>query len=599
MATRIESRGIQIAAPGGAPMERVVPQQVDYMVAAREEARGAGAMADILDRMSQSISVMAKDLAQEEALKFAASNPITDDQLQLAKDGMPSAIRGVGKLGSSSTVYGKALQKARMFQLSGHFEMEGRNELTRLLVDVQNGKIKSEDVATKIDNVTNGYAKSLAQIDGEAAIKFRATMATHGNTVLNAAYESEQKRKKATDITKFDLDFDNSMQLLEATVSQGFWVDNNGKQRSIDDLAGIIQTNIANQSLLIGDAQIQKEYSEKFRVGLRTAKINAVTKHLTTDEFMADPLATLQKIKSGDVGKMGAVLKQMNVNDFDAVAKVTANFMVAVTERETIASRAREAAKLKGQGDAIDLLEQIFPLKPNNPKRKELITKLLALPPGSTPIGTLDSLLSPEKPTGTDDGNSLTYYNTLDLIYDEKIKTKEDLDKIPGLSTKQRIALLKIINKDDKSNDSKIDRAVNKLAQLPETSNGGFVLDPKSEEFKKRQKLKVRAAEIENDAVQKGQPITTQEIIQQLEKEELDKKNKSDAKQARDALDYFVTDKSGRAKPDRDWITGPINRQTLPALRQKAEATKDPGDRTKRIRQIQEIERLLKASEGT
>ena len=86
---------------------------------------------------------------------------------------------------------------------------------------------------------------------------------------------------------------------------------------------------------------------------------------------------------------------------------------------------------------------------------------------------------------------------------------------------------------------------------------------------------------------------TTQEIIQQLEKEELDKKNKSDAKQARDALDYFVTDKSGRAKPDRDWITGPINRQTLPALRQKA------GTDPKKLRQIQEIERLLKASEGT
>jgi hypothetical protein len=593
MATRIESRGIQISAPGGAPMERVVPQQVDYMVAAREEARGPALMADILDRMSQSVFGMAREMAQQEAFQFAASNPITDRQLQLAKEGMPSAIPGVGKLSSQVTVFGKALQKARTLELSGHFEVEGRNELTRLLVDIQNGKAKSQDVAAKITTLTDGYAKSLAQIDGEAAIKFRATMATHGNTVLNAAYEAEQKRQKAQRSAKFDLDFDNSMQLLEATVSQGFWVDEKGQQRSIDDLAGIIQSNIANQSLLIGDAQIQKEYSEKFRVGLRTAKINAVTKHLTTDEFMANPLATLQKIKRGDVGKMSAVLQEMNINDFDAVAKVTANYMLAVTERETIASRAREAAKLTAQGEAIDLLEQIFPLKPNNPKRKELITKLLALPPGSTPIGTLDSLLSPEKPTGTGEGNSLTNYNTLGLIYSGVIKTKEDLDKIPGLSIKDRTALLKLLYKDDKTNDSKLDSAVNKLAELPETSNGGFVLDPKSEAFKKRQKLKLRAAEIENDAAQKGKPITTPEIIQQLEKEELDKKNKSDAKQARDALDYFVTDKSGRAKPDRDWITGPINRQTLPALRQKA------GTDPKKLRQIQEIERLLKASEGT
>ena len=187
MVTRIESRGVQIAAPGGAPMERVVPQQVDYMVAAREQARGAATMGDILDRMSQAVFGVAREMAQEEALQFAAQNPITDDQLQLAKEGLPSAIPGVGKLGSDATVYGKALQKARMLQLSGHFEMEGRNELTKLLVDVQNGNADSQGVAAKIANVTDGYAKSLAQIDGEAAIKFRATMATHGNTVLNAA----------------------------------------------------------------------------------------------------------------------------------------------------------------------------------------------------------------------------------------------------------------------------------------------------------------------------------------------------------------------------------------------------------------------------
>ena len=240
MATRIESRGVQIAAPGGAPMERVVPQQVDYMVAAREQARTASTMGEILDRMSQTVFGMAKDMAQEEALKFAASNPITDEQLQLAKEGLPSAISGVGKLGSDVTVYGKALQKARMLQLSGHFEMEGRNELTKMLVDVQNGQADSQSVAAKIANVTDGYAKSLAQIDGEAAIKFRATMATHGNTVLNAAYEAEQKRRKATDLAKFDLDFDNSMQLLEAAVFRGYWSDKNNQQRPVDELAGSI-----------------------------------------------------------------------------------------------------------------------------------------------------------------------------------------------------------------------------------------------------------------------------------------------------------------------------------------------------------------------
>ncbi len=69
MATRIESGRIQIDAPGSVPMERIAPQQVDFMTAAREEARGAATMADIIDRMSTTVFGMAKEMAQEEAQK--------------------------------------------------------------------------------------------------------------------------------------------------------------------------------------------------------------------------------------------------------------------------------------------------------------------------------------------------------------------------------------------------------------------------------------------------------------------------------------------------------------------------------------------------
>lgn len=596
MATRIEPRGIQIAAPGGAPIERVVPQQVDYMVAAREESRAAGTMADILDRMSQSVFGMAREMAQEEAFRFAASNPITDGQIQLAKEGLPSAIPGVGKVGSDATVYGKALQKARMLQLSGHFEMEGRNELTKLLVDVQNGKAKSQDVATKIATVTDGYAKSLSQIDGEAAIKFRATMATHGNTVLNAAYEAEQKRVKAQQSAKFDLDFDNSMQLLEATVSQGFWIDNNGQQRSIDELASIIQNNIANQSLLIGDAGIQKEYSEKFRVALRTAKTNAVVKHLQSDEYVGDTTATLEKLRLRQVGKMSGILNDLFNNDMDAYAKVVSGYMLSANQREEAARRKREDEKRAAEATAINLLEQIYPIKDrNNPKRQALIKEVMALPPGSLPIGTIKDLLEPEK---EGEGNPLAEYNALGMIFDNKITTKEQLDRIPGLNARQRLTLLKALRTENKDGLRTLDSGLSKLAGIPVEPGVVISLDKNSEEWKRKQQLKLRAAQIEAEAANEGKVLTERQILDKMENEILAKRNTAEAKQAKEALDYFVLDKSGRAKPDRDWITGPINRQTLPALRQKAEATKDPGDRTRRLRQVQEAERLLKVSEG-
>lgn len=590
MATRIESRGVQIAAPGGAPMERVVPQQVDYMVAAREQARGAATMGDILDRMSQAVFGMAREMAQEEALQFAAQNPITDDQLQLAKEGLPSAIPGVGKLGSDATVYGKALQKARMLQLSGHFEMEGRNELTKLLVDVQNGKADSQGVAAKIANVTDGYAKSLAQIDGEAAIKFRATMATHGNTVLNAAYEAEQKRRKATDLAKFDLDFDNSMQLLEAAVSRGFWFDENNQQRSVDDLAGMIQSAIVNQSILIGDAGIQKEYSEKFRVALRTAKINAVTKHLQSNEYIGDTAATLEKLRLRQVGKMSGILNDLFNNDMDAYSKVVSGYMLAANQREEAARRKREDIKREAEATAINLLEQIYPIKDTkNPKRQALVKQVMDLPPGSLPIGTIKDLLEPEK---EGEGNPLAEYNALGMIFDNKITTKDQLDRIPGLNARQRLTLLKALRTENKDGLRTLDSGLSKLAGIPVEPGIVISLDKNSEEWKRKQQLKLRAAQIEAEAANEGKVLTERQILDKMENEILAKRNTAEAKQAKEALDYFVTDKSGRAKPDRDWITGPVNRKTLPALRQKA------GNDPKKLRQVQEIERLIKASEG-
>ena len=603
MATRLESGQIQLRSASGVPMERVTPQQVDF-VGSRAEASASTTMANILDRMSQSTFQKAAELREREGIRFAAESPPSAAQLKLAAGiddvtgeplqggPMTDAIPGLGKVSGDISIFNKAVAKARTLQLASHFEIEGRSELARLLVDVQAGKASSTMVSEKIATVTNGYAKALAQVDGEASIKFRATMATHGNTVLNAAYEAESKRKKAETITKFDFDFDNSMQLLEAQISQGFYTDNTGQKRSIDDMAFIISKNIATNAMLLGDAALEKEYSEKFRIALRNAKINAVTKFVLTDEYMADPENTLKKIRTGDLGNMTDVLKGLVVNDFDAVAKITANFITANNERDAIATRKREATKLTGQAQAVNLLEQIFPLAKNNPKRAGLVKQLLDLPEGSTPTGILKDILEPDKPKGDGEGNSLTYYNALGLIFNGTIKTKDDLDKITGLATKDRIALLKLLFKDNKSEDSALDRAINGLAGLPGTSDGAYVLDPKSAEFKKRQSLILRAAEIKNKAIQEGKPITAAEIIQQLEKEELDKRNRSDAKQAQDKLNNYARNPDGTAKKGREWITGPINKQSIDALRRQA------GNDPVKLRQVRDMEALLKQAQG-
>ena len=342
--------------------------------------------------------------------------------------------------------------------------------------------------------------------------------------------------------------------------------------------------------------ELANKYINDYKKEFNNAKINVVTRHLMSDDYMADPMTTLSKIRTGDIGNLSGVLKNMISNDYDSVAKVTANYMLAVNQREELSNRKRDQDKRNGEAAAINLLEKIYPIKDlKNPKRVAYVNELMALPPGSIPIGTIKDLLEPEK---EGDGNPVAEYNALGMIFDGRITTKEQLDKIPGLNPRQRLGLLKSLRTENKDGLRALDAGLNKLAGIASEPGAIVVIDQKSEEWKRKQQLKVRVAEIESEAANEGKVLTERQIIDKMEKEILDKRNSAEAIQAKKSLDNFAKDESGKVKQDRDWITGPVNSQTLKVLEQKANDTIDIKDKGKRLKQITEIKRLIKVSEG-
>ena len=532
---------------------------------------------------------MAGTLRQQEGLQFAAQNPLTTEQLTAAKGG---ADIGIGSTGSMN-FFDQAVAKARSLELSGHFEIEGRNELAKLLSGVENGSVTSEQVSAKIKTMSDGFSKSLSSIDPEASIKFRATMATHGNTVLNAAYKAELERAKNQRITKFDADFDTSMRLLEATISQGSFTDSTGQVRSIDELADVFRKNVENQSLLLGDKALQIGYSTKFEVGLRNAKINAVTKALMSDANMVDPEKTLANLKAGNLGNMSPVLQSMIVNDYKAVAEVTANFMVAVNNRKSIKDAKIADDKRVTEGQAINLLEQIFPLPENSPKRKALISELIALPPGSVPIGILKDVLEP-KPAKEAESNQGILFNLVDGIYNNTITDSSQIKALigKGITGKDGVSLLKLLQSDNKSDSSQLERGISQLAGIPVISGSVVVLDPKGEEFKRRKALQAEAFQIQSAAALEGKTLSPRQILTQLEDNIAKRRSSADAQAAQKSLAEFAKGPDGKYKAGRDWITGPVTEENLPALRQKA------GNDAAKMRQIIQLEELLKRAQG-
>lgn len=595
MATRIESGQMQIRSVGTVPMVQAQQQQVDY-IGPRAAAQGANQLAQVLDRMSASAFQMAGQMRQDEAFQYVANNPPSEEQLSFAKgeNGTTIGLGGRGPLSSvestsSLNIFDRAVAKARSLELSGHFEMEGRNELVNLLAGVENGSVTSDQVSTKIKTMSDGFSKSLSNIDPEAAIKFRATMATHGNTVLNAAYKAELERAKNQRIAKFDSDFDGSVRLLEATVSQGNFTDSTGQVRSIDELADVFRKNVLNQSLLLGDKALQTQYSTKFEVALRTAKVNAVTKELMSDANMVDPEKTLSNLRAGKLGNMSPVLQSMITNDFESVAKVTANYMVAVNNRKSIADEKRLAEKRVGENQAINLLEQIFPLPEGSQKRKQLIGQLVALPEGSVPIGTLKDLLAP-----SGEGNPAVNFNLLAGIYNNTITTPDQIYSLvgKGITGKEAVTALKLLSSEDRRDSSTLDRGISALSGIPVIPGSVVVIDPKGEEFKRSAELKAEAFQIQSQAALEGKTLTGRQILTQLEDNLVKRRGTEDAKAAQKTLADFSKRPDGSYKPGREWITGPVTRENLPALRQKA------GNDPAKLRQVNELEKLLTRSEG-
>ena len=566
---RVEAAGIP-----GAVLPNVTAPQVDY-VGLRAGAANAQTVSQTLDRLSNQLFGIAKNAAVESGYQYAADNPLNDEQLQAAKMGNVQPL----KLGGTFNVFDQAVRKARSLELSSTFEQEARTQMTTMLTAVEMGKATTEQVQNKLSTMMDGFSRSLSQVDPEASLKFRATSATMGNTVLAKAAEFEMKREKAQRLARFDADFDNSTRLLEAAVSQGFWVDPKTQQkRSIEELADVYRSTITTSALLLGDLQVQKQYSDKFEAALKSAKVNAVTKFLLTDEAaMADPEATLKNIQVGNVGKMTDIVKGMLMTDYGAIEKVSANYMVAVNARNTVLNNKIAADKRAAVMEFVPLYEKAIAAPEGSATRKQFANEIAALArksPDAVPLGVIKDLLEPSK-----EGNPLAEFNILNGIFNGTITSPDQIMGNNSLNGKQKVGALKFFMGEDRRDQHELNSGLARLAGIPTTPGAVTIIDPKGQEFQRLQKLKSQAQSIQAQATAEGKFLQPKAILDQVSKDLETSRNTEQAKAAQRTLESVWEKKAG----------GKITRETLPAL-----------ENSKKLKpnEITQVKRLLDQAEG-
>ena len=552
MATRLDSGNIQLRQVNAAPMQQIGVRNVDY-VGPRAEAQANQTLAQVIDRMGQFANTVIRDIRIDQAMKYAAQNPITPEQIEAAKNGDTSQVIPQGNF----SYFDQAVRKARSFEFSNAFEMEGRQELAQMLAQIEAGQpITAEQISAKITAITDGHAAVLAKIDGDATLKYRASMATYGNSVLNEALRQEVKKNKEQKIIKLREDFDAQRKTYEYLVINS--------PEDAEMVASMFKKNILDQAALLGPAVFQ-EYSTNIDKEIRESKINAVTKVILEDDnLMANP-QIYKMVQKGNVGMHGAVVGSL---DQDAIAKINANIFTAQNQRKAMETEARADRKRQDMVEMTNLLTRALPLPENSKERKQLagqIAEIANRNPDAVPIGVLKDLLEPPK-TGDGSGNQQIEFNLRTMIKRNQITSEEQIWSYVGpgrLSGKQANELLQYLQRSDKGDSDKLDQGYNRRAGIPVEKNGMAIIDPKGSEFKRKQELKAQGAEITARYLREGKPEpTAQQILDEID-ESISKRMKSTAVEAaRKSLDVYRK-KAGLPEGTT------INRSNLSALEQK------------------------------
>ena len=331
MATRLESGQAQLRSASGVPMERVVPQQIEF-VGPRAEARTADILAQNIDRMTTGIIAYGGEVRQREALQFVITQPPTPAQMLAAKEGDITDLVPAGDF----TKFDKAVRKARGFQLAERFGAQSRVDIIEIAEKAAAGQITPEDAKKQIENRIRGYTASLAQADGEAALRFEASATADGHVAYKAALDAHAKKNKEQELITFRADSDNRIRMYKKAI-----MTNPEMAPQYEDL----YRSVILKSASLHGPEVFKEFQGLLQTEFSAARQNVLLQHLSDEAYLSNPKSTYKQLNSGVYDPPGAtnlfqkqevktLIDWMRINDTDNLRDTITKFGVMAQQRK-------------------------------------------------------------------------------------------------------------------------------------------------------------------------------------------------------------------------------------------------------------------------
>lgn len=580
MATRlpqVQGGQVQIGGVPNAVLPEVQFGQRDVSSGYQAQARYQQSVSTVIDRMTQTVFGVAEGMSQRAGLQFAAENPLTTEQLEAMSKGDMSQV----SLGSPLNVFNSAVRKARAIEVSGHAEVEAREQMVVLLEKANMGQMDATQAQDQIAAITNGYGEALAQIDPDASYKYRATMAAVGGRVLEKVAELDGQKRMIGNTVKVQRLYTTMQQEIALASTTKMPIDQRtGQEIPADVYIDALKTNfLSNAQALIGtNAALQ--YVNNIDNDINVAKVNAISQSLITDPKFANDPNAINRLIRGDAGSASNAYQTLLPDD---KAKVMAAYMTHTSQQYTLQQKgqAQASAAANKSYQALETSLALAQVTGNDEAAAGIMAEMIDHP-GLTAARVRD--ISTKNRTSSPEGVSKLEA----MVRDGLITTREQLS--------QFARDFKVFY-----DDGKLGPVVNTFNNLYAATNGSYVrnqiraaanvpeglvqLDPKSDYAKKITQYTNEFTAAQTEALQMGVPFDPKQTVDDIAKKAIQSRQSADAQAAKNQLKVYE-EKIGNTA---------ITLANIESLRYRVE-----NGQEKRLTksQLLVIENLLKQIEG-
>lgn len=296
---RLQSGRVQAQGISSLPQPNMNFGQQRREVEFQTAAESSSVLSRTLSNLSTQMFGMAQSMAESAGEEFAANNPITEKELEAMKNGDTASF----KRKFSLNAFTASVNKFRAHELSSNFELEVVNDAAKIQQQIETGfqsdgktpyvvdaKKISEDWIAK----TNGFGDVLARYSPDAAYKFRATAAVHGNRVLLAATKAASEKRFLQNQVRIEAEISLHAASLSSIIN-GYQGNNPAELLS---LITAERERVVGNATVLGGLPAQKLALEK------TAGIEADVMKATFENYVFSE-------RTGEIGDTTAFLQRV------------------------------------------------------------------------------------------------------------------------------------------------------------------------------------------------------------------------------------------------------------------------------------------------